>query len=72
MNNADSVVVLDNAALTRIAADRLNVQDPSFMQTNQLVSCLVSVLSSEIANLPGVNSDGCYNNDITVSQLYEQ
>lgn len=38
VNNADSVVVLDNAALTRIAADRLNTQDPSFMQTNQLVS----------------------------------
>ena len=37
INNADSVVVLDNAALTRIAADRLNVGDPSFVQTNQLV-----------------------------------
>ena len=37
-NNADSVVVLDNAALARIAADRLRVQDPSFDQTNQLVS----------------------------------
>lgn len=37
VNNADSVVVLDNSALTRIAADRLNVSDPSFMQTNQLV-----------------------------------
>jgi tubulin gamma len=43
VNNADSVVVLDNAALTRIAADRLNVQDPSFMQTNQLVSCILSI-----------------------------
>jgi tubulin gamma len=38
VNNADSVVVLDNAALTRIAADRLHMQDPSFQQTNQLVS----------------------------------
>jgi tubulin gamma len=38
VNNADSVVVLDNAALTRIAADRLHMQDPSFSQTNQLVS----------------------------------
>ena len=35
--NADSVVVLDNGALTRIAADRLHVQSPSFSQTNQLV-----------------------------------
>jgi tubulin gamma len=38
VNNADSVVVLDNSALTRIAADRLHMQDPSFVQTNQLVS----------------------------------
>ena len=38
--NADSVVVLDNGALTRIAADRLHVQSPSFAQTNQLV-CLI-------------------------------
>lgn len=35
--NADSVVVLDNGALSRIAADRLHVQEPSFQQTNQLV-----------------------------------
>ena len=37
-NHADSVVVLDNGALARIAADRLHVQTPSFDQTNQLVS----------------------------------
>jgi tubulin gamma len=36
-DHADSVVVLDNAALTRISADRLHVQTPSFDQTNQLV-----------------------------------
>lgn len=35
--NADSVVVLDNGALSHIAADRLHVQEPSFGQTNQLV-----------------------------------
>lgn len=38
--NADSVVVLDNGALSRIAADTLHVQEPSFQQTNQLVSTL--------------------------------
>ena len=38
VNHADSVVVLDNAALSRIVADRLHVQNPSFSQTNQLVS----------------------------------
>ncbi len=37
--NADSVVVLDNGALSRIAADRLHVEKPSFQQTNQLVRC---------------------------------
>ena len=35
--NADAVVVLDNAALNRIAADRLHIMNPSFAQTNQLV-----------------------------------
>jgi tubulin gamma len=44
VNNADSVVVLDNSALTRIAADRLHMQDPSFVQTNQLVSILLWAL----------------------------
>jgi tubulin gamma len=37
VNHADSVVVLDNAALSRIATDRLHVQNPTFAQTNQLV-----------------------------------
>jgi tubulin gamma len=36
--NADSVVVLDNGALSRIVADRMHVAEPSFQQTNQLVS----------------------------------
>ena len=35
--NADCVVVLDNAALTRIACDRLHIPNPTFAQTNQLV-----------------------------------
>ena len=30
--------MLDNGALSRIAADRLHVQEPSFHQTNQLVT----------------------------------
>ena len=41
--NADSVVVLDNGALSHIAADRLHVQEPSFQQTNQLVSVTPSI-----------------------------
>lgn len=43
--NADSVVVLDNGALSRIAADRLHVQEPSFQQTNQLVILTSNALS---------------------------
>lgn len=36
-------VVLDNGALSRIVADRLHVQEPSFHQTNQLVSTVLAV-----------------------------
>lgn len=50
--NADSVVVLDNAALTRIAADRLHVQNPSFDQTNQLVATVMSA-STNTLRYPG-------------------
>jgi len=50
VNNADSVVVLDNSALTRIAADRLHMQDPSFVQTNQLVSRLRIEVEGVIAD----------------------
>lgn len=50
--NADSVVVLDNGALTRIAADCLHVQSPSFAQTNQLVSTVMSA-STTTLRYPG-------------------
>ncbi|KAF1983955.1 tubulin-domain-containing protein [Aulographum hederae CBS 113979] len=50
--NADSVVVLDNGALSRIAADRLHVQEPSFQQTNQLVSTVMSA-STNTLRYPG-------------------
>jgi tubulin gamma len=50
--NADSVVVLDNGALSSIAADRLHVQEPSFQQTNQLVSTVMSA-STTTLRYPG-------------------
>lgn len=53
--NADSVVVLDNGALSRIAADRLHVQEPSFQQTNQLVREF-SWLKGKDANLEKVST----------------
>ncbi|MCJ1349263.1 gamma-tubulin [Peltigera leucophlebia] len=46
--NTDSVVVLDNGALSRIAADRLHVQEPSFQQTNQLVSTVMSASTTTL------------------------
>ncbi|KAJ3265587.1 gamma-tubulin [Chytriomyces hyalinus] len=55
--NADSVVVLDNAALNRIAADRLRIQNPTFAQTNQLVSTVMSA-STTTLRYPGyMNND---------------
>ena len=48
--NADSVVVLDNGALSRIAADRLHVQEPSFSQTNQLVRITLNSYSLAHSN----------------------
>ena len=55
--NADSVVVLDNAALTRIAADRLHVPNPTFRQTNQLVSTVMAA-STQTLRYPGyMNND---------------
>lgn len=40
--NADSVVVLDNAALNRIAVERLGLSNPSLAQTNSLVSTVMA------------------------------
>lgn len=46
--NADCSVVLDNGALSRIAADTLHVQEPSFQQTNQLVSTVMSAATTTL------------------------
>ncbi|CAK4034184.1 Tubulin gamma chain [Lecanosticta acicola] len=46
--NADAVTVLDNGALSRIAADTLHVQEPSFEQTNQLVSTVMSAATTTL------------------------
>lgn len=57
VNNADSVVVLDNAALSRIAADRLHIQDPSFLQTNQLVSTVMAASTTTLRYPSYMNND---------------
>lgn len=46
--SADSVVVLDNTALNRIAADRLKIQNPTFTQINSLVSTIMSVSTTTL------------------------
>lgn len=46
--HADSVIVLDNGALTRIAADTLNTQSPTLQQTNRLVSTVMSAATSTL------------------------
>lgn len=55
--NADCVVVLDNTALNRIAAERLHIEAPSFEQINQLVSTVMST-STTTLRYPGyMNND---------------
>jgi len=63
---ADCVVVLDNTALNRIVVDTAHTQAPSFDQTNQLVR----PLSDNLVDL-GIYGNVCFNNDITVSWVYE-
>lgn len=46
--SADSVVVLDNTALNRIAADRLKINNPTFTQINSLVSTIMSVSTTTL------------------------
>merc|ERR1719379_265398 len=55
--NADCVVVLDNTALNRIAVDRLKLQNPTFTQTNALVSAVMAA-STTTLRYPGyMNND---------------
>ncbi|KAJ7557718.1 hypothetical protein O6H91_04G006700 [Diphasiastrum complanatum] len=55
--NADCVVVLDNTALNRIAVDRLHIANPTFAQTNSLVSTVMSA-STTTLRYPGyMNND---------------
>ena len=50
--NADAVVVLDNTALNRIAVERLHVANPSFSETNSLVSTVMAA-STATLRYPG-------------------
>ncbi|CAG8656781.1 1825_t:CDS:10, partial [Acaulospora colombiana] len=57
VDHADSVVVLDNGALSRIAADRLHIQNPSFDQTNQLVSTVIAASTQTLRYPSYMNND---------------
>ncbi len=50
--NADCVVVLDNTALNRIAVEKLKISNPSFAQTNSLVSTVMAA-STNTLRYPG-------------------
>lgn len=55
--NTDATVVIDNNALTRIATDRLKLQQPTFAQTNSIVSTIMSA-STTTLRYPGyMNND---------------
>lgn len=56
-DSADSVVVLDNTALNRIAADRLHIQNPTFTQINSLVSTIMSVSTTTLRYPSYMNND---------------
>ncbi|KAK5639054.1 hypothetical protein RI129_011546 [Pyrocoelia pectoralis] len=56
-DSADSVVVLDNTALNRIAADRLHIQNPTFTQINSLVSTIMSVSTATLRYPSYMNND---------------
>jgi tubulin gamma len=55
--NADSVVVLDNAALNRIATDRLHISSPTYSQTNALVSTVMAAGTTTLRYPGYMNND---------------
>ena len=56
-NKQTKKVVLDNTALNRIAVDRLHIQNPTFAQTNSLVSTVMAA-STTTLRYPGyMNND---------------
>ena len=57
INNADSVVVLDNTALNRIAVERLKLQNPSFTEINSLVSTVMAASTTTLRYPSYMNND---------------
>lgn len=55
--NADSVVVLDNTALNKVAEERLHVENPTFEQVNSLVSTVMAASTSTLRYPGYMNND---------------
>lgn len=57
IENADSVVVLDNTALNRIAVDRLKIIKPDNSQVNSLVSTVMAASTATLRYPSYMNND---------------
>ena len=55
--HADAVVVLDNTALNRIAVDRLHLTNPTFSETNSIVSTVMATSTSTLRYPGYMNND---------------
>ena len=57
VNNADSVVVLDNTALNKLASERLKINNPNFSQVNSLVSTVMAASTTTLRYPSYMNND---------------
>lgn len=57
IQNSDSVVVLDNTALNRIAVDRLKISKPDNSQVNSLVSTVMAASTATLRYPSYMNND---------------
>jgi tubulin gamma len=57
INNSDSVVVLDNTALNKIASERLKIANPNFSQVNSLVSTVMAASTTPLRYPSYMNND---------------
>jgi hypothetical protein len=55
--NADAVVVLDNTSLNRIVCDRLDIDKPSYMDINSIVSTVMAASTSTLRYPGYMNND---------------
>jgi tubulin gamma len=55
--NADCVVVLDNTVLNRIVVERFRLSNPTFAQTNSLISTVMSASTTTLRYPRYMNND---------------